>query len=105
MSTTPTPETQAPTPSIPKIKTASDLKWHVEQAGHDRHFFTRSTMKFFGDTMANYGVRSQPVTVDTATRTGVLCFELYRRHPVKHGLQSSAFFDCHTFAQVFPKKD
>lgn len=32
---------------------ASELKYHVSQT--DSHFFDRSSMKFFGDTMANYG--------------------------------------------------
>ena len=42
--------------------TPSQLKYEVEAAGHERHFFDRSTMKFFGDTMSNYGVRSIVIT-------------------------------------------
>lgn len=68
------------------IETASDLKYYVEHAGREPHFFTRETMKFFGDTMRNYGVRSAGD-----------CWELYRRRPVKHGLSNSAFFDKQTF--------
>ncbi len=64
-----------------QIKTASNLKMFVE-SGTDSFFFTRSTMKFFGDTMRNYGIRHRT--------PGVI--ELYRRNPVKHGLFSSAFF-------------
>lgn len=64
-----------------QIKTASNLKMFVE-SGTDSYFFTRSTMRFFGDTMRNYGVRHlTPGTI-----------ELYRRRPVKHGLFNSAFF-------------
>ena len=86
-----------------KIKTASDLKYHVEQAGVCPHFFTRETMKFWGDTMANYGVR-QPREVTTSTGRIVQCYELYRRHPVKNGMDSSAYFDAATFERVLPAK-
>ena len=54
-----------------------------------------------GDTMKNYGVRS--CQVDTATRKDVSTWELYRKRPVKHGLQNSAYFDKKTFERVFPK--
>jgi hypothetical protein len=90
--------------------TASELKYRVECAGHDPHFFTRSTMKFFGDTMRNYGVRATSLTsnYDAAgdySKDGVKveCWELYRKHPVKHGLQNSAYFDQNTFKRVFPR--
>lgn len=83
---------------------ASELKYRVESAGHDSHFFTRETMRFFGDTMRNYGVRSQPVTVQTYSGESVQCYELYRKHPVKHGLSGSAFFDCATYARVLPTR-
>lgn len=33
--------------------TPSELKYQVEQTGSN--FFDRKTMKFFGDTMKNYG--------------------------------------------------
>ena len=29
--------------------TPSQLKYEVEAAGHERHFFDRKTMKFFGE--------------------------------------------------------
>lgn len=95
--------------------TPSELKYHVENAGHESHYFARRSMKFSGDTMRNYGVRS--ATVHTAydaqgNYTGnhtegvpVECWELYRKRPVKHGLQSSAYFAKETFMRVFPAKD
>lgn len=86
-----------------QIKTASDLKAFVESSGNCPYFFDRKTMKFFGDTMRNYGVRG-PVDVETYSQGVVKCWELYRRHPVKHGLQDSAYFDCETFARVHAKK-
>ncbi len=80
-----------------KIKTASDLKYHVEQTGS--HFFDRKTMRLFGDTMANYGVRR--TTIDTPTGKNVDVYELYRRRPTKFGTNSSAYFRVDDFTQVF----
>jgi hypothetical protein len=34
----------------------STLKKHIEETGQNPHFFTRETMKFFGDKMSNFGV-------------------------------------------------
>jgi hypothetical protein len=88
--------------------TPSELKYHVEQ-GDDRHFFTRQTMNFFGDTMRNYGVRSTKLQTHW-DNTGnnyneqtheIEVWELYRKHPVKHGLKDSAYFDKQTFKRVF----
>ena len=69
--------------------TPSELKYQVECAGTCEYFFTRRTMKFFGDTMKNYGCRSAGG-----------CWELYRKRPVKHGLIASKFFDKKTFESV-----
>jgi len=74
--------------------TPAQLKYNVEQAGSEPHFFTRSTMKFFGDTMSNYGCCSN--TVDDAP-----VWELWRKRPVKHGVQSSAYFNCETFERMY----
>lgn len=84
-----------------QIKTASHLKQFVESAGHESHFFTRPTMRFFGDTMKNYGVRGPGKITDLSGETRNV-FELYRRRPVKHGLHDSAYFDAETFKRVFP---
>jgi hypothetical protein len=87
----------------PKIKTASELKYHVESAGNCPHFFTRDSMKFFGDTMSNYGIR-QPVQVETNLGETVPAYELTRRRPVKHGLQSSTWFHAETFERIHPAR-
>lgn len=88
--------------------TPSELKMHVEIANHETHFFDRKTMRFFGDTMKNYGVRlaTIPSNYDGAgnyVKNGVQveCWELYRKRPVKHGLKTSAYFDTVHFRQVF----
>ena len=70
--------------------TPTQLKRHVEKAGHESYFFSRETMKFFGDTMKNYGVR------DAGN-----CWELYRKKPVKYGLTKSAYFTKGTFTKIF----
>ena len=67
--------------------TKSELKRNVTATGS--HYFDRSSMKFFGDTMANYGVR------DAGD-----CWELHRKRPVKRGLNSSTYFDKVTYERV-----
>lgn len=80
--------------------TPSELKAHVEEK-YPR-FFDRKTMRFFGDTMQNYGVRK---TVILSNRNEqVTVWELYRKHPVKYRNQESAFFCCETFERVFPMR-
>lgn len=63
--------------------TSSELKMNVDRTGS--YFFTRSSMKFFGDRMSNYGVRSTKIK-------SIECWELYRKKPVVHGLTDSAYF-------------
>jgi peptide subunit release factor RF-3 len=66
----------------------SELKHKHELLNPNSFFFSKSTMKFFGDTMKNYGVRS----------VGDY-YELYRKHPVNGNLQNSHYFHKETFAQ------
>lgn len=73
--------------------TPSELKQKVEATGNNPYFFTRDTMRFFGDRMSNYGCRQ-------ATYKGVRCWELWRKRPVKHGLKSSHYFNMNTFERV-----
>lgn len=90
---------------------ASELKYHVENSGGESYFFDRKTMKFFGDTMRNFGVRSAVVRsnydVDgnwsSEEGVDVECWELYRKRPVKCGNKSSAYFDKATFKRIHPK--
>lgn len=76
--------------------TKYDLKRAVEARGS--YFFDRSSMRFFGDTMANYGTR---VTTILTHDGKVPVIELYRRRPVKHGLSSSAYFRRDDFTQCW----
>jgi hypothetical protein len=82
-----------------KIKTASDLKYAHENAHPSSLYFNRRSMKFFGDTMANYGIR-QPVTVVTSDGQLKQAYELYRKRAVKCGLRSSVWFDSTTFERL-----
>jgi len=72
--------------------TPAELKQRYQAANPEGHFFDRKTMAFFGDKMANYGVR------DAGD-----CWELVRIRPVKDGLKKSAFFDKETFRQRWPQ--
>jgi|14_taG_2_1085336.scaffolds.fasta_scaffold19858_3 hypothetical protein len=67
-----------------QIKTPSQLKVFVENGPTDSYFFSPDTMRFWGDTMRNYGVRWHD------KEAGIL--ELYRRRAVNGGLDSSAYF-------------
>jgi len=70
--------------------TPSELKYETRKTSP--YFFTRKTMKFFGDSMKNYGVRK--VEID-----GKKLWELWRKKPVKCGLQNSHYFDRKTFEE------
>lgn len=85
------------------IKTASDLKYWIKDQHPDNHFFDRDTMKFFGDSMANFGLRKVKVK-NPETKELVACYELYRKRAVKHGLQSSHYFDARTLKTVYGEK-
>ncbi len=76
--------------------TPSELKYNVEKSGNESHFFNRSTMRFFGDTMNNYGCRKI-----TLFKTNQEVWELWRKRSVKHGLTKSAYFHTVTFKRIF----
>lgn len=82
--------------------TASELKYNVEINRNEPFFFDRKTMKFFGDTMRNYGVTS--ATIPTLSGEMVEVWELFRRKPVKHGLSSSAYFTKNDFQRIYKKE-
>ena len=103
-------KTTTTTTTTQTIRTAAQLKREVERHGNCPHFFERDTMRFFGDTMANYGVRRVTGTPHSTALAGyyglspdedtVEAYELYRRRPVRHGLQDSAYFHPVTFARL-----
>lgn len=90
---------------------ASELKAKVESAGHEPYFFSRKTMKAFGDSMRNYGVRSAVIVseYDSAGNyvgaVSIEVWELYRKRPVNGGSSGPAYFSKEHFNQVFPKRE
>ena len=82
--------------------TPSELKAEVARKDTETYFFDHKTMKFFGDTMRNYGVRSE--VIDTYSEKDIEVWELYRRRPVKHGLKDSAYFRKDTFERAYKEK-
>lgn len=77
--------------------TKSDLKKELTAQGS--YFFTRSTMRFFGDTMQNYSLSSTVVT--NRNRKIVDVWKLSRKKPVKCGLQKPTYFDKVTLNRVY----
>jgi len=74
--------------------TPAELKSLYEENEEGRAlFFTRETMRFFGDTMTNYKV-SRVTVIDKYGEkpTQQDAYKLFRKQPVKHGLDSPAFF-------------
>jgi hypothetical protein len=82
--------------------TPSALKYTILDHHPASFFFERKTMKFFGDTMANYGVRAKPVTVANSRGIEHTCWELYRKRAVKHGISTSTFFDTTSLQRIMP---
>lgn len=74
------------------------LKTRVEKTGS--YFFTRDTMKFFGDTMSNYTVHGYTVMVKRRNGEQVECYMLKRKRAVKHGMKDPAFFCVNTAERI-----
>jgi hypothetical protein len=69
--------------------TASELKYLYEKNNPSGHFFDRSTMHFFGDTMRNFGV-TDGGKYNVWSEKGIVeleVWDLYRKKPVRgmHG--------------------
>jgi hypothetical protein len=79
--------------------TASDLKHLYECNNPEGHFFDHDTMRFFGDTMCNFGVRDggKVLSITANGIEEVEVWELYRKRPVKNGL--------HGHCRYFSKKE
>tara|TARA_R110000787_G_scaffold75181_2_gene166678 strand:- start:1409 stop:1672 length:264 start_codon:yes stop_codon:yes gene_type:complete len=79
--------------NLMNIKTASDLKFYneffAETMHQESYFFTRDTMKFFGDTMKNYKIKLTDNFI-----------ELHRKKPVKFGNQDIAYFNYNDFQKA-----
>ena len=82
--------------------TPSELKYQFEEHNPNDTYFCRREMRFFGDTMKNYGVR-QTVITESLTENRIPVWELWRKRPVNGGLRSSSYFTKDTFKRVFEK--
>lgn len=60
-------------------------------------FFSKKTMKFFGDKVTNFGLRI--VTINDGSEW-IEVYELFRMKSVNHGNHSSFFFRTDTFERV-----
>jgi hypothetical protein len=56
-------------------------------------------MKFFGDTMSNYGVTS--AVINTRAAADVEVWSLNRKRAVKMGLSDSTYFNKKTFEREY----
>ena len=79
-----------------------ELKCRVKQTGS--FFFSRKTMRFFGDTMKNYSCSSNPIEIIDSLDNRRKVYALWRKTPVKQGLQETAYFDAITFKRVSIKR-
>lgn len=75
--------------------TVAQLKRLYKSANPNGHYFDRKTMRFFGDTCRNYGVRKSYMSFTDMSNNTTLhaAWELYRIRPVNGGLKTSAYFD------------
>jgi hypothetical protein len=65
--------------------TASELKSLYERNNPEGHYFERSTMRFFGDTMRNYYVVDAGEVETYGSDEKIPAWALCRRRPVKGG--------------------
>jgi len=70
--------------------TIYELKYNIENIAKNQYFFSRRTMSFFGDTLKNFGVTDNGDS-----------WLVYRKSPVKHGIQGHFYFDKITYKQVY----
>ena len=74
--------------------TLHELKTRLDASNHNKYYFSKDTMKFFGDHMSNYGVKETMIK-------GIKAIELYRIKPVKGGHQESAYFHPETLKTIY----
>lgn len=85
----------------------------VKEAGREPFFFSAKTMKMFGDTVSNFGVRPATITVEYDENGEYLgdgntqvieVWELYRKRAVSGGIKSSHYFDKVVFSERSPAR-
>ena len=73
----------------------------VTRSANTRYYFSKDTMRFFGDRISNYGIRH--AIIDGHDETDVPVWELYRKKPVKMNKQDSAYFRKDNFEVIREK--
>ena len=58
-------------------------------------YFSKDTMKFFGDSVDNYYLSHAVFDIG-----GVTCYKLSRKKAVNGGLKAPVYFSVHTFEEV-----
>jgi hypothetical protein len=81
--------------------TISELKARVEDTGS--LFFTRSTMKFFGDTMRNFSCGTKPIEIVDFYGAKRQVYAIWRKKATKIGTDRVYYFDAETFKRVSPQ--
>jgi hypothetical protein len=69
-----------------QIRTASQLAGFVSNSTSDSFYFSKDTLRFFGDSMSNYGIKHHKLGARHIV-------ELRRKRAVKHGMTASAYFE------------
>jgi hypothetical protein len=77
--------------------TPSQLKAHVDATGS--YYFSRETLRFFGDTMRNFAVYG-PKDVTQRDGTKVKAWQLWRKRATKLAAGHVAYFDTTTYEHV-----
>jgi hypothetical protein len=72
--------------------TPSDLKRHHETNNPDSYFFSRETMRFFGDTMSNYATSSRIYYMRGYDGSLTPCYRLTRKKPTRKGAPITSWF-------------
>jgi hypothetical protein len=78
--------------------TKSELKRKVAETGS--FYFSRDSMKFFGDTMSNYSCSKNPEEIIDRSGNKRQVYALWRKRPVKMGACDPVYFDAITFQKV-----
>lgn len=78
-----------------KIETVSDLKYAFEDTGIHPYFFSRKTIRFFGQTMRHFRLSKKLVEVN-----GEKCFYLTGKNPLTKRTHEY-FFSATTLEQVY----
>lgn len=81
---------------------ASELKFKHELHSPESFYFSRDTMKFFGDTMSNFAVVKCAAIIDETGELVPVVYVLSRKKPTKKGAPAKrmAVFHGETFRQM-----